>query len=45
LNDFLGRARRQIVCPYRFRGTPAVKDAVEAFGVPHTEVDVILVNV
>ena len=44
LNDFLGRGRRQLDCAYRFRGTPAVKDAVEAFGVPHTEVDVILVN-
>lgn len=29
---------------YHFRGTPAIKDAVEALGVPHTEVDVIVVN-
>ncbi|GAB3536463.1 Mut7-C RNAse domain-containing protein [Pontibacter brevis] len=29
---------------YRFTGTPAVKDAIEAIGVPHPEVGVILVN-
>ena len=28
---------------YRFNGQPAVKDAVEAIGVPHTEVDLLLV--
>lgn len=28
---------------YCFNGSPAVKDAVEALGVPHTEVDLILV--
>jgi hypothetical protein len=27
-----------------FRGTPSVKDTIEAIGVPHTEVDVILVD-
>lgn len=44
LNDFLEKWRRQAVSPYPFNGSPAVKDAVEALGVPHTEVDVILVN-
>jgi uncharacterized protein with PIN domain len=29
---------------FPFRGTPCLKDAIEALGVPHTEVDVILVN-
>ncbi|HKL26520.1 MAG TPA: Mut7-C RNAse domain-containing protein [Desulfuromonadales bacterium] len=29
---------------YSFNGHPAVKDAIEALGVPHTEVDVITVN-
>ena len=29
---------------YRFNGDPAVKDAIEAIGIPHTEVDVILAN-
>ena len=44
LNDFLPRSRRQAEVAYPFRGSPAVKDAVEALGVPHTEVEVILVN-
>ncbi|MGH8286375.1 MAG: Mut7-C RNAse domain-containing protein [Steroidobacteraceae bacterium] len=44
LNDFLATARRKCAFPYRFRGTPAVKDAIEAIGVPHTEVDLILVD-
>lgn len=44
LNDFLppesgGRER-----VYHFAGQPSVKDAVEAQGVPHTEVDLILAN-
>lgn len=44
LNEFV-RPRREGVCfQYRFDGTPAVKDAIEALGVPHTEVDLILVN-
>lgn len=44
LNDFLLPARRKRAFAYRFRGTPAVKDAIEALGVPHTEVDLILVD-
>lgn len=44
LNDFLATARRRRAFCYRFHGTPAVKDAIEAIGVPHTEVDLILVN-
>lgn len=44
LNDFLATARRRHAFRYRFRGTPAVKDAIEAIGVPHTEVDLILVD-
>jgi len=44
LNDFLppGLRRRGIL--YRFHGSPAVKDAIEALGVPHVEVDLIIVN-
>ncbi len=34
LNDFLPDERRQVTFPYRFRGRPAVKDAIEALGVP-----------
>ena len=44
LNDFLPLPLRQRDIPYEFSGTPAVKDAVEAQGVPHTEVEVILVD-
>jgi uncharacterized protein with PIN domain len=44
LNDFLPPARRKRTFAYRFQGTPAVKDAIEALGVPHTEVDLVLVN-
>lgn len=44
LNDFLPSARRRVRFPYRFDGSPSVKDAVEAIGVPHSEIDLILVN-
>lgn len=44
LNDFLPRGRRKRSFAHRFRGTPPVKDTIEAIGVPHTEVDLILVD-
>ena len=44
LNDFLSEQQQYIVFPYQFTGIPAVKDVIEAVGVPHTEIDVILVN-
>lgn len=44
LNDFLDPEKRQKEFLYRFNGSPAVKDAIEALGVPHPEVDVILAN-
>ena len=44
LNDFLIYARRDTWFNYHFRGNPAVKDAIEALGVPHPEVQVILVD-
>ena len=44
LNDFLAPARRKRSFLHRFTDTPSVKDTVEALGVPHTEVDVILVD-
>jgi uncharacterized protein with PIN domain len=46
LNDFLsgaGGATGPIV-RYSFWGEPAIKDAIEAQGVPHPEVDLVLVN-
>ena len=44
LNDLLPGERRQVAFQHAFDGTPAVKDAIEALGVPHTEVDAIVVN-
>lgn len=44
LNDFLTPSRRQLEFFHRFDGAPAIKDMIEALGVPHTEVGLILVN-
>ena len=44
LNDFLPPAQRKQTLPYRFNGHPGIKDPIEAFGVPHTEVDLVVVN-
>lgn len=44
LNDFLPEARKKSWFSYDFDGNPSVKDAVEAIGIPHTEIDLILVN-
>lgn len=44
LNDFLASERRWRDSDYRFYGAASVKEAIEALGVPHTEVDLILVN-
>lgn len=44
LNDFLPAVRRGRSFAHRFRGTPSVKDTIEAIGVPHTEVDLVLVD-
>jgi hypothetical protein len=44
LNDFVvGEYYKQIIA-YRFGGQPAIKDPIEVLGVPHSEVDLILVN-
>lgn len=44
LNDFLPPGKRQREFEYNFRGSPGIKDAIEANGVPHPEVDLIVVN-
>ncbi len=44
LNDFLPPERRQAYFSVPFPGRPAVKDLIESLGVPHTEVDLVLVN-
>lgn len=44
LNDFLPPERRKRTFTHRFEGRVSVKDMIEALGVPHTEVDLILAN-
>lgn len=41
LNDVLPAERRKRSFAYAFLGSPAIKDAIEAIGVPHTEVDLM----
>jgi len=44
LNDFLGAESRGLTVRRPFRTHQTVKDVLEATGIPHTEVDLILVN-
>ena len=44
LNDFLPPARRKISFTHELTRRTSVKDLIESFGVPHTEVEVILAN-
>jgi hypothetical protein len=44
LNDLLPRELRATEFPYSFNGKQSVKHLIEAAGVPHTEVDLVLVN-
>lgn len=44
LNDFLPPGRRKRSFTHAFAGTPSVKDQIEALGVPHTEVDLVLID-
>jgi len=44
LNDFLKKYPRKQDLTFRFGGRRSVKDLIESFGVPHVEVDLILVN-
>ncbi len=44
LNDLLPAARRQATFTHVFENRASVKDMTESLGVPHTEVDLILVN-
>jgi uncharacterized protein len=44
LNDFLPEEKKKIRFEYEVLDSPSVKDAIEALGVPHTEVDMILVK-
>ena len=44
LNDFITPTLRKIEITHDFNRKASVKDMIESFGVPHTEVDLILVN-
>lgn len=44
LTDFLSEGEGRVEVTYEFNGNPSVKDSIEAVGVPHTEVNLILVN-
>ena len=44
LNDFLPGPVRRKSFPVQFTGTPSVKNTIEAIGVPHAEIDLILID-
>jgi uncharacterized protein with PIN domain len=44
LNFFLSQARRDVDFSHTFDGSVSIKDMIESLGVPHTEIDLILVN-
>lgn len=44
LNEFLPADKRKVSFTHEFTGKPSVKDVIEALGVPHVEVDLVLVN-
>jgi uncharacterized protein with PIN domain len=44
LNDFLPPSRRLVSFTHIFEARPSIKDMIESQGVPHTEVDRIVVN-
>ncbi|HEX6303737.1 MAG TPA: Mut7-C RNAse domain-containing protein [Anaerolineales bacterium] len=44
LNDFLSAEQKNQHIPVTLNNHPAVKDTIESLGIPHTQVNVILVN-
>ncbi|MCG6870381.1 MAG: Mut7-C ubiquitin/RNAse domain-containing protein [Gammaproteobacteria bacterium] len=44
LNAFIAPARRKTTFSHTFHRKASIKDMIESFGVPHTEVELILVN-
>ncbi len=44
LKDFLPKEKKSQPFTITLNGNPSIKDTIEALGVPHTEVDLILVN-
>ena len=44
LNDFLPKNKRKVRFEHNYIDRASVKDVIESFGVPHAEIDLILVN-
>lgn len=44
LNDFLPYHQRKKEFIHKYKGNPSIKDLIESLGVPHTEIELILVN-
>ena len=44
LNDFLSKEKRKTRFEHNFVDRTSIKDMIESLGVPHTEIDLILVN-
>ncbi|MCW8804149.1 MAG: twitching motility protein PilT, partial [Ignavibacteriaceae bacterium] len=44
LNDFLPEEKRKIRFAHNYIDRASIKDVTESYGVPHTEIDLILVN-
>jgi len=44
LNDFLPKSKKKVRFEHKFIDRTSVKDVIESLGVPHTEIDLILVN-
>jgi len=43
LNDFLPADKNKLRFLHSFQGRVSIKDLIESLGVPHTEIDLILV--
>ena len=44
LNDYLPESKRKIRFEHLFKNNPSIKDLIESVGVPHAEIDMILIN-
>ncbi|MFA6472681.1 MAG: Mut7-C RNAse domain-containing protein [Candidatus Latescibacterota bacterium] len=44
LNDFLPSEKKKIALIIEFTGNPSIKYFIESLGIPHTEVDLIIIN-
>lgn len=44
VNDLLPKEKRGVTFTHKFKDKPSIKDTIESLGVPHTEVNVIIIN-